>query len=159
MKWSIDDIFAADDYFGDLDPFYRRMLKAECETGTVALGVLRLPSDCARGRFQGKATHQWLCARTATWFSRMGKRWRAETWYAGGRADVGAMDGSVFAECGYTRSEKILAGLDAGSQMLVVPYGNDDEMFMFSRWCGELLYTRHVAKLLAACAAVEKRMR
>lgn len=76
--------------------------------------------------FSGRTfEHKRLCHQASLWLASGGTPWTArngELDYEGGRADVAAVDGSIFIECGFTRAPKIEAAMLAGRAVMVVPY-------------------------------------
>ena len=107
---------------------WRDRIWRELEHGRVAVTGIYLPEvefdlrhfETFSGRTIG---HKRLCARVAAWLKQKGRDWTATSLgYAGGVADVASVDQRLFAECGYTKPEKILWGLNEGLDMLVASY-------------------------------------
>ena len=128
-SYDLATIFAHGEHFGDVSSEHLEALRAELYEGNVTMEIVKLPNrDYAPGLlgvFSGQETHRRLCAQVADWIEARG--WtmspaRRDCEYAGGIADVADIGGRLFAECGYTRSWKILKGLEVGREMLVVPY-------------------------------------
>lgn len=109
------------------------------EQGIIAISSVNLlpthdaPIDIKQ--FSGRSNrHRQLCASSAVWLRSIGKVWTTgskELRYAGGRADVAASDGTIFVECGYTQSRKIMDGLRQRRTMVVVPYQENVTAYVF----------------------------
>jgi integrase len=123
-------VFAHGDPFGDPEGENIDALRAELHEGNVTMEIVPLPSRDYDPRFLGlfsgrTVEHRRLCAQVADWIEARGWKWHVARRYcehSGGIADVADIGGRLFAECGYTRSWKILKGLEARREMLVVPY-------------------------------------
>lgn len=112
----------------------RRYLLAKCIMPALDGGPI--------GLFSGRSQqHKELCRQGAVWFELRGIAWTANEdalrypFFA--FADVMAKDRSTAIECGYTNAGKILAALDCGMRVLVVPYREETSLpvevgFLFS---------------------------
>jgi len=82
------------------------------------------PRDDLR-RFSGRGEHQELCSAVAVWLESIGRAWTADhrrLECPDGIADLRTLDGRLTVEVGHTSAQKILACLDAGLEVLMVPY-------------------------------------
>jgi hypothetical protein len=106
---------------------WRDWLWREIEDGNVSTHEVILPTRHLPPieRFSGRTDeHRLLCARVAAWLTLNGRGFSAcELGYQGGIADVRSEDFKIYVECGSTRSQKIIEGLDAGLDMVVAAYG------------------------------------
>lgn len=112
-----------------------KLLLDSIASGAVIMNRIDLPPSSSDGKelslFSGQQTHQHLCSSVARWLESQGKEWKSDASHccsAGGIADVVAVDGSVFAECGMTRADKVLKCLHAGQPVLLVPYFFDEDI-------------------------------
>lgn len=115
------------------DPADIKLLLDSVASGAVLMQRIDLPPSDYKmiGLFTGKQEHQHLCSSVARWLEQQGKEWKGDAHHccsAGGVADVVAADGSVFAECGMTRVDKVLKCLHAGQSILLVPYSFDEDV-------------------------------
>lgn len=120
-------------------------LDALIDVGRVRVERFELPSlpedesgrvDEFLNRFSGHTRgHKQLCARSAIWLLRQGRKFGADVEYIAGRCDVHALgDPRIYVECGYTSAEKVLTVLDrTASEVAVVPYDVGDSLFLFKR--------------------------
>jgi len=107
----------------------RAALRAALRNGVVRTARVALPErgvDAAGnyGTF-GRGEHQAMCAQAAAWLDAAGRAWRAHGIACrcpGGIADIRTVDGKLTVEVGHTKARKILACLDAGFEVLMVPY-------------------------------------
>jgi len=88
------------------------------------LGLLRDAAFLVK--MSGGEKHRPLCALAALYLHVLGKRVRASgdsaCSYAGGWADVCAIDGSMFVECGTLNPQKPVQAMLAGQSLMVLPY-------------------------------------
>lgn len=135
-----------------------------CAEGAVAVDRITLPAfpDAAIDlkQFSGNTqAHRNLCAIAATWLAALGDEWTSspkKLQYPGGRSDVAVVDKTMFVECGYTQSKKVMAGLRGGVAVVVVPYprGSSVQAFVF-RLAGEMPPDRYEAEAIKAIHAVK----
>jgi len=129
-SYDLATVFAHGDPFGDPEGENIDALRAELHEGNVTMEIVPISSRDYGPRFlelfSGQTDdHRRLCAQVADWIEARGWKWspaRRDCEYAGGIADVADIGGRLFAECGYTRSWKVLKGLEARRELLVVPY-------------------------------------
>lgn len=77
------------------------------------------------GRFSGRDEHRHLCSCAAAWLDAAGRKWVSDCTglrCPDGIADIRTVDGRLAVEVGHTRAHKVLACLDAGLEVLLVPY-------------------------------------
>ena len=129
--YTLEEIFACDDPFGDGDPVSRAAITAGIRTGRFTASMVQLAErECSRAElaeFSGHTDeHKALCVLAADYFRSRGfmplggaNQCRYPT---GGVADVAEPGLRLFAECGYTQSRKVIEALEDGRDVLLVPY-------------------------------------
>jgi len=102
------------------------------ESGKVELEVfapkLLLPAGWTQNEW-GNNDHSRMCEMMATYLREVldipcTTGGNQKLLYRGGIADVGAMDGSVFVECGTLREDKLQLAMRAGERLIILPYGS-----------------------------------
>jgi hypothetical protein len=160
MEYSLEAIFHYGEFFGDPELSSIVELREILETlGWAEMTrvelppVPRWPPEIMR-HFSGGPAHRDLCAQAAVFIEQRGQKWnpyKPDTVYCGGTADVAAIGGNLYVECGYTKSRRVVWALAAGQDVLVVPYLNDiDEPtragFLFHTTNQKAIRDRHVAR-------------
>lgn len=138
-SYTIHEVFNVGGQWGDTDDASIARLIEVLHSNEVGVRMLHLtrrdvdPVELAQ--FSGNtAEHKRLCAYAADYLTQRKLRWAVgpqQLRYAGGIADVAAVNGKLYAECGQTQSRKVLEGLGAGCEILVVPYLDTDPVVAF----------------------------
>jgi integrase len=142
--YALGEVFAYGAWGGEASSIDLGALQAKLDDGSVTMERItfatrrKYPAAMLAKMPGSTEDHRVLCAEAADWITSKGWTWRVgakNTRYAGGVADVADMGGRVFVECGYTQVSKILAGVDAGVGVMVVPYlrTNPTISFLFTR--------------------------
>lgn len=122
------DLFAFGCFFGEKEYDNLIDLNEFIVAGAANVFMVAMPDQdlqVPEYRFSGQAEHQSVCGLVASWFDMISVPWSAEpryVSYCGYRADIAAVDGSLFVECGYTNAGKVLAAIESRVNVMVVPY-------------------------------------
>jgi len=107
----------------------RAALRAALRDGVVRATRVALPEqgidDAGNYGTFGRGEHRAICAQAAAWLNATGRAWRAygsACRCPGGVADIRTVDGKLVVEVGHTKARKILTCLDAGIEVLMIPY-------------------------------------